>query len=438
MSELKLVPFPTVPSPAKKQKPKPADTKKPSRVCVSLTIGTNPETGRLIRKYFYGKTKKAAEQKKKLWEAEQMRVQIEEKERMDQGASQTDREQLLARWVDKWLIAYNTTGGFSTSYSTELGGEDLKSALGTMRLCDIRQIDVQQYASSMSDKSESHVTKRKATTRAIFRAALANMLIKVDPCEGVKWLHRSKSVANIIGADADSWAHSAISSHRYLEPWEISLIIKHAPVYRVGLWVMLMLFAGLRRGEALGLRWDDIDFAAGAIHVRRAVHFENNTPVIGPPKTVESIRTVPILPPLRDMFDRIPMPPRSPYLCTMLNSQIVTSSGFTRAWCTYLNTMSNILNSDTAEPIAQGRRSDKDKQKYKDTPRRRFAIRAHDLRHTYASILYDADVDMLTAQKLLGHSTPDMTMRIYTHLSAKKKSVSVDKLAEYTANLIKT
>ena len=46
---------------------------------------------------------------------------------------------------------------------------------------------------------------------------------------------------------------------------------------------------------------------------------------------------------------------------------------------------------------------------------------AHQLRHTYATMLYDAGVDVKTAQDFLGHADPTVTMNIYTHLSSQKK-----------------
>jgi integrase len=50
---------------------------------------------------------------------------------------------------------------------------------------------------------------------------------------------------------------------------------------------------------------------------------------------------------------------------------------------------------------------------------------AHQLRHTYATMLYDAGVDVLTVQRLLGHADVQATMRIYTHLSKQKEQQSI-------------
>lgn len=55
----------------------------------------------------------------------------------------------------------------------------------------------------------------------------------------------------------------------------------------------------------------------------------------------------------------------------------------------------------------------------------------YDLRHTYCSMLYDADVDVKTAQYLMGHASLDMMLKIYTHLSEAKKTRSFDKLHMY-------
>ena len=58
----------------------------------------------------------------------------------------------------------------------------------------------------------------------------------------------------------------------------------------------------------------------------------------------------------------------------------------------------------------------------------------HDLRYTYATILYDAGVDVLTAAALLGHDDVSVTMGIYTQLSHGKKKEGVEKFLEFMSN----
>lgn len=60
----------------------------------------------------------------------------------------------------------------------------------------------------------------------------------------------------------------------------------------------LAVFYGMRQGEALGLRWRDIDFDAGTLSVRQTLQMDGNKPTFGPPKTKRSRRTIPLLPPV--------------------------------------------------------------------------------------------------------------------------------------------
>ena len=146
---------------------------------------------------------------------------------------------------------------------------------------------------------------------------------------------------------------------------------------------MLMLFAGLRRGEALALRWEDIDIEANLIHVRQGVHFEISAPIVGAPKTPAAVRDIPIFPPLRMAILAQCGPQPGEFVCVGANHKALTQPAWERGIEGFLNAMTNVLNGEAA--IQPGRRSDKDK-----VSRRVFSFRAHDLRHSFASMLYDA------------------------------------------------
>lgn len=89
-----------------------------------------------------------------------------------------------------------------------------------------------------------------------------------------------------------------------------------------------------------------------------------------------------------------------------------------------MNRLENVLNGRDAS--AKGVRKDII-DKWKKMPE----IHPYDLRHTYCSILYDAGVDVKTAQYLMGHATLEVTLKIYTHLTEERKERSYDKLFEY-------
>lgn len=145
--------------------------------------------------------------------------------------------------------------------------------------------------------------------------------------------------------------------------------------------VALCLFAGLRRGEALGLRYEDIDRKAKRIHIRRNVVHVGNQPVVKEPKTEAGTRWVPLLPELELL-----LPPGRPGDYVLSNRDTpFTHREYSLRWQGY--------------------------QK-----RRGVTWTPHELRHTYATILYEAKVPEYTAQFFMGHSDITTTRRIYTHL----------------------
>lgn len=60
-----------------------------------------------------------------------------------------------------------------------------------------------------------------------------------------------------------------------------------------------------------------------------------------------------------------------------------------------------------------------------------FAVRCHDLRHTFCTLLYDAEIDLETSRVLMGHEDVKLTLSIYTHLRETRKKVSYDKMRSF-------
>ena len=141
----------------------------------------------------------------------------------------------------------------------------------------------------------------------------------------------------------------------------------------------LCMCADLRREEALGLMWTDIE--DGKLTVRRTTTFIRNQPDEDTSlKTKAAARTIPIPQALQDILDDTPR--RALYIVPPARDQIMTQSAFSRMW---LHHVTNLVD---------------------------FAVRPHMLRHTYASILHVAGVDLKTAQYLMGHSNICVTANI--------------------------
>lgn len=177
-----------------------------------------------------------------------------------------------------------------------------------------------------------------------------------------------------------------------------------------GFFPFFLLCTGLRKSEALALTWDDIDFKQMQISVTKSIDYTVGAhPKVKPPKTEAGIRMVPILqilePPLRERQATS----TSEYLFPQPTSTrggkgggMMTLRGYEGAWNRYC---------ESVGLMADGKP----------------AITAHNLRHGTATMMFEAGVDELTAQKILGHSRIEITREIYTDLreSQNKKSVAM-------------
>ena len=403
----------STPAKPKKEKNRPKNTMPDGRKRVRLDVGVNPETGKRDRIPFYGKTLTEAKDARDAYRlAHGMMPGQEWMPAPAPVAPAAPPASTVEAWASRWLDVYGSNAGHSTTASNGYNVDKLVAALGHMRITEVRELHIQEFANRYTDKSKSFVTKLRVTVNAIFARAVGNYLIDRNPCAGVRW----------------DWGGEG--SHRCLDDWEIAHITRNWQEHRAGFWAMIMMYAGLRRGEIIALKWSDIDLAAGVIHVTSGAHFEGNATLIGGPKTDAGVRDVPIFPPLTDVLCAVQLPPPSEYVCTAVQGRPMTQWAWNRAWDGYMVAMANIRNGLPA--YVPGRRSDIEKYDRLD-----FSVRTHDLRHTFATMLYEADVDVKTAQYWLGHADIKMTMKIYSHLRDQKRNHSTKKASNYIRNFVR-
>lgn len=191
------------------------------------------------------------------------------------------------------------------------------------------------------------------------------------------------------------------------------------PDGEMGLFAYFLLYTGLRRGELLALRYEDIDREKMVIHVRRAVVFENNKPVVrDSTKTPAGMRDVPILDPLAAV-----LPPEGEgYIFG--EEEPLTAQAFRNRWIDYCRSCG------LAEPF-QVEVVDSKGCHYNET-RWRPLVTPHQFRHQFASMLEGAGVSELEAQAVMGHASIVTTKDMYTHIRAVKHSTDArQKLNEY-------
>ncbi len=152
----------------------------------------------------------------------------------------------------------------------------------------------------------------------------------------------------------------------------------------------LDLSTGLRRGELLGLLWDDVDFDKKELHIRRQVNRVEGKLVITTPKTKHSACPVPL----------------SELALYVLVEYKKSSSS---KWL-----FPSPLNLDNPrEPAACRKRLSKILERAGCKH-----VRFHDLRHTFATMALENGIDVKTLAEILGHTTVATTLITYTHSTA--------------------
>lgn len=297
------------------------------------------------------------------------------------GLDVNDRT-LVGEWAQVWITNYKSDLRAATvKMYREAYNLHIMPTLGGMELREVKPIHIRQVMAGVSDQSESLQHKVLLTMRQLFETARQNHLIINNPTEGIK-----------------TTPHAKPAKKKYLSPSEAEALMRSVTEPRARIFCALCLYCGLRKEEALGLQWSDIQ--RDRLIVNRAMTFLNNQQdTVDELKTKAAHRVIPIPDQLRAML--LDTPHLSRYVVPAAGGADMTRSAFTRMWNSYVAT---------------------------NVP---FPLHPHMLRHTYATTLYRAGVDLRTAQKLMGHSSIQMTADIYTHLEQEDSIRVAEKLNDY-------
>jgi len=197
-------------------------------------------------------------------------------------------------------------------------------------------------------------------------------------------------------------------------PWNVDeargflAACKSEPLYAA--YVLLLLY-GLRRGEVLGLRWQDIDFTAGTIRIdQQLVKLNDGTLHIGPVKTSAGHRKLPLLKLARDALEAQAQT-QERYCAEMGSAWPDTDLAFTTR---------------TGRPIGP-RNFGRSFRRICDANGIRL-IKLHHVRHTVASLLKALGVPARDAQVILGHSRLAVTLEVYTHTDDEAQLDALNRL----------
>ncbi len=199
-------------------------------------------------------------------------------------------------------------------------------------------------------------------------------------------------------------------------------IMKEVPNDTIGVLIKLALGTGCRIGELLGLKWSDIDFKNREAHINQALlytptfDYESNTYMyshceLSNLKTTSSHRIIPLSDNLIAILSAYKLNQRA-YICQLPeNIEILPEMIF-------LNEKGNYL-----DPRSATKRYHK-VLKSLGIPSMKF----HALRHTFATRILEANVHPKVAQTLLGHTSCDITMNIYSHVLPDQTRDAIDRL----------
>jgi integrase len=159
------------------------------------------------------------------------------------------------------------------------------------------------------------------------------------------------------------------------------------------LYLALVIFTGMRRGEVLGLRWEDVDLEQNVLHVQRNVTYTNNQPFVGTPKTKSGYREVPIIPDL--LAHLLPLGEKGFIVSGNDPEKPLTLTAF-RCMMKRINASVDL-----------------------------HGATSHVFRHTIGTMLNDTGADVKTIQSILGQSDFKTTMDRYVHARDNKKQEAI-------------
>lgn len=267
--------------------------------------------------------------------------------------------------------------------------------IGGMLVKEVKPEHCQMVLSKMAHLSNSMQTKTVTTLKQIFECAEENGLIFRSPCAKLKAAgERSKEKTP-------------------LTPEQCKALLEATKGTRAYLFIMLGLYAGLRREEICGLRWIDVDLGAKPPHltVNNAVRFEGTKGVFPSPlKTKAAHRTIPLPAILAAALAEEKKQTKSVFVISAADGGNATPQTVKNLMkIVDRRQMSKVLPLDKAvgEPHPNG----KDVKRILD-----FRITPHQLRHTYITTLCQSGMDIKKIQYLAGHSDIKMTLNVYSHV----------------------
>lgn len=332
----------------------------------------------------YGKTLEEAVEK-----------MVEKKAALKRGQDTSGGNMTVDTWYHQWKSLYKDNSGM-TAKSLQMYDEKYAhmAAIKNMRMKDIKEHHLQKVLNSQAGMSFSHVSKLRGVMMQMFSRARKSQIIERDPSEDLILPAYTKGKRRSLTDDERATMLAAANGHK------------------AGLWVLTILYTGLRPGETAALLWGDIDLKENQIHVTAAL--ESGSRQRKAPKTAAGIRIIPIHAELLPLLQAAQQEPTALVFPNYAGQPQSTDNlnnlwkGFVRDWDIKNGAelhRNKIIESTLATDL---------------TP--------YVLRHTFCTDLERAGVPLNIAKYLMGHTDIATTANIYTHTDTKTLHENIKKL----------
>ena len=319
----------------------------------------------------------------------------------------------VQEYCERWLLKKSANARVTTmnDYRSKIKNYII-APIGHKYMAEVTPDDVALLMVPASKKSKSVYRSVHMLIKAIFKSAVKSKVIDTSPCEDLS--ARGGKPQKERNALTDEQADRLISAIKGLPPY---------------VFAMLGLYAGLRREEILGLKWDCVylNTSAPYLSVRRAWHVEHNRPVVTEElKTDAARRDIPLPDVLLECLREAKRNSKSDFVVANREGGPLSGTQFKRVW-QYIVTRSlkertyvRYINGQKIVKTVTPKLGEKAAHNGNVVYSLNFDVTPHLLRHTYITNLIYASVDPKTVQYLAGHENSKITMDIYAKVKYNK------------------
>src|SRR5215210_3015302 len=313
------------------------------------------------------------------------------------GIVYDDENMTVSEYLDRWLSDSDRGTVRESTYSRDkyLVTNHIKPSIGRIKLKNVSALHLQRLYRDRLDAGLSGSTVQKmhhVIHKALSQAVRWDLILR-NPADNVKAPTPSTKEIHPLSAD------------------EARQLLEAARDDRLEALYVLALHTGMRRGELLGLKWDDVDLDNETIRVRRTLTRKGTGYVLGEPKTRKSRRTIRLTKRAVEALRSH----RTRRLEEKLRATEYDDSGLV-----FAGEGGNLIN-----PSNLRQRSFVPLLMRAGLPQITF----HDLRHTCASLLFQKNVHPKFVQERLGHASGSITLDTYSHMLPGMGSEAADAMA---------